>query len=203
MKSTAFAFLWTGLLIALPACRESEKPADPGPAPIAEAPAPAVNPVEVPLEVSLMRITSSAFENRQSIPSRYTCDGDDLIPPLSFEEIPAGATSLALVMDDPDVPPPGSGRVWDHWVVWNIPSTTRSIEEGVPPQGVQGRNSWGRNDWGGPCPPDREHRYFFRLYALDTILDLGRSSGKKDLERAMEEHILAKAELIGLYNRKR
>ncbi|HUP47673.1 MAG TPA: YbhB/YbcL family Raf kinase inhibitor-like protein [Thermoanaerobaculia bacterium] len=144
-----------------------------------------------------MRITSTAFADGESIPPKYTCDGHDLIPPLAFEEVPDAAVSLALVMDDPDAP----GGTWDHWVVWNIPKEQRSIEEGKPPEGVVGRNSWGKNAWGGPCPPDRQHRYVFKLYALDSRLDLAGSAGKGDLERAMKGHILAEARFTGLYDR--
>lgn len=146
-----------------------------------------------------MKITSPAFEEGSSIPAKYTCDGDDAIPPLRFEEVPEGAASLALVMDDPDAP----RGTWDHWVVWNIPAGTAEIREGNPPKGTFGRNSWGRNDWGGPCPPDREHRYTFRLYALDRTLDLGSGSTKEDLENAMRGHVVAEAQLMGRYDRPR
>ena len=191
------------LLFAFPGCQEKRITARPEPAAARVAPAPfeAAHNTNS-MEVRDMKISSSAFGDHRSIPSKYTCDGDDIIPPLAFEGIPDGTVTLALVMDDPDVPPPGSGRVWDHWVVWNLPPETRSIEEGQPPTGVQGRNSWGRNDWGGPCPPDREHRYFFKLYALDMTLDLPDTAGKKELEAAMKGHIQGTAELVGLYNRK-
>jgi len=150
-----------------------------------------------------MNITSPAFGDHQLIPDKYTCDGDDLIPPLVFEDVPAGAKTLALIMDDPDVPVHlREDRNWDHWVVWNIPPTTRGIEEGKAPVGVQGMNSWGRNDWGGPCPPDKQHRYFFKLFALDAELDLPTAAGKPALLKAMEGHVLAKAELVGVYDRK-
>lgn len=150
-----------------------------------------------------MKISSSAFGDHQLIPDKYTCDDQDLIPPLAFEEVPSDTTSLALVMDDPDVPVHvRKDRNWDHWVVWNIPPDTRRIEEGRPPQGVQGINSWGRNDWGGPCPPDRQHRYFFKLFALDAVLDLPATSGKPELLAAMEGHVIASAELVGVYDRK-
>jgi len=150
-----------------------------------------------------MKITSSAFGENTLIPDKYTCDGDDLIPPLSFDDVPDTAKSLALVMDDPDVPRHlREDGNWDHWVVWNIPPDTRGIEEGKPPVGVQGMNSWGRNDWGGPCPPDKQHRYFFKLFALDTELDLPTAAGKPALLKAMEGHVIAKAELVGVYDRK-
>lgn len=150
-----------------------------------------------------MKITSSAFEHNQAIPSKYTCDGENINPPLEFSDIPDNAKSLALIMDDPDVPknlkPDG---MFDHWVVFNIPPEITSIDEDSPPVGVGGENTKGDNAYTGPCPPDREHRYFFKLYALDNILDLGPDATKKDLEEAMKDHILESAELIGLYERK-
>lgn len=145
-----------------------------------------------------MKITSAAFEHDASIPSMYTCDGTDSIPPLTFEGVPDTAASLALVVDDPDAP----GGTWDHWVVWNIPPATRGIESGRPPSGIAGRNSWKRNDWGGPCPPSGEHRYFFKLYALDTMLGLGAAASKAELEKAMKGHVLAQSEMIGRYRRR-
>lgn len=151
-----------------------------------------------------MKITSSAFKDNQSIPPRYTSDGADIIPPLTFEGVPREAKSLALVVDDPDVPRSlrADGN-WDHWVVWNIPPDVASIEEARPPKGVVGRNTWGKNAYGGPAPPDREHRYFFKLYALDRTLELPQTSGKAELEKAMKGHILAEAQLMGRYERQK
>ena len=146
-----------------------------------------------------MRITSPAFSDGQTIPSKYTCDGSDLIPPLDFDDVPPHAVTLALVMDDADAP----GGTWDHWVIWNMPPQQHHVAEGKAPQGVVGRNSWKKNSWGGPCPPDREHRYDFRVYALDCQLDLPSSATKKELERAMEGHILEQARLTGRYDRPR
>ncbi|HEY5611298.1 MAG TPA: YbhB/YbcL family Raf kinase inhibitor-like protein [Thermoanaerobaculia bacterium] len=151
-----------------------------------------------------MRIESSAFQHQQPIPPKHTCDGEDVSPPLRFIDVPDDAMSFVLIVDDPDVPPAVSAdRNWDHWLVWNIPPQTREIREGEHPTGVEGRNSWGRNEYGGPCPPDREHRYFFKLFALDITLDLNASAGKSDLLPAIEGHVLAQAELVGLYDRKR
>ncbi|MBI2212588.1 MAG: YbhB/YbcL family Raf kinase inhibitor-like protein [Acidobacteria bacterium] len=146
-----------------------------------------------------MKITSSAFSEGATIPKTYTCDGGDVIPPLEFSSVPLEAKTLALVVDDPDAPV----GTWDHWVVWNIPATCRGVAEGVAPEGVAGRNSWKRNGWGGPCPPDREHRYFFKLYALDSVLELARDATKADLERVMSGHVLAECQLMGRYDRKR
>lgn len=151
-----------------------------------------------------MRIESSAFQHQQPIPARHTCDGEDVSPPLKFIDVPADAKSLVLIVDDPDVPPAvRPDRNWDHWVVWNIPPDTVEIREDDRPTGVEGRNSWGRNEYGGPCPPDREHRYFFKLFALDTTLNLNANAGKGDLMKAIAGHVLDQAELVGLYDRKR
>ncbi len=144
-----------------------------------------------------MKITSPAFEHEGKIPSKYTCDGKDISPPLRFEDVPKGAASLALVMDDPDAPM----GTFDHWVVWNIPPETRSVEEGREPSGVQGKTSFGRMGYGGPCPPRGVHRYFFKLYALDTVLNLPAGSRKKDLEEAMKGHVIEQAVLMGKYSR--
>ena len=144
-----------------------------------------------------MRVTSPAFKNEGMIPSKYTCDGRDIIPPLRFEDLPNRAASLALVMDDPDAPM----GTFDHWVVWNIPAGTTSVEEGREPQGVQGRTSFGRMGYGGPCPPRGVHRYFFKLYALDAMLNLPAGSRKRDLEQAMKGHVIEQAVLMCKYSR--
>jgi len=146
-----------------------------------------------------MKISSPAFAEGQSIPKKYTCDGNDTSPPLAFAGVPPRAKSLALVMDDPDAP----GGVFDHWVVWNIPPETLTVAEGKEPKGVNGRTSFRKNGYGGPCPPDREHRYFFKLYALDTTLNLPASATKRDLEKAMQGHIVDQAQLMGKYDRPR
>jgi Raf kinase inhibitor-like YbhB/YbcL family protein len=146
-----------------------------------------------------MKLTSPAFTHNEAIPSEYTCDGDDLSPPLVISDVPSNAKSLALIMDDPDAPV----GTWDHWVVFNIPPTTKQISKGTEPNGIAGRNSWGRTGYGGPCPPSGTHRYFFKFYALDALLNLPEDSTKKDLERAMQGHILAQAQLMGTYKRSR
>ncbi len=149
--------------------------------------------------VANMKLTSPAFAHNEPIPSEYTCDGNDLSPPLVISDVPSDAKSLALVMDDPDAPV----GTWDHWIVFNIPTSTRQIVISTEAKGTNGRNSWGRTGYGGPCPPSGTHRYFFKLYALDTELNLHESATKKDLERAMQGHILSKSELIGTYKRSR
>jgi Raf kinase inhibitor-like YbhB/YbcL family protein len=150
-------------------------------------------------KMSDLKITSPAFASNGYIPARYTCDGTDISPPLEIGNIPAEAKSLTLIVDDPDAPV----GMWVHWVVWNIDPATREIaEDSVPHAATQGKNDWKRNGYGGPCPPSGVHRYFFKLYALDTKLNLGAGTTKSNLEKAMEGHILAKSELIGLYKRR-
>lgn len=152
-----------------------------------------------------MKIISSVFENNQNIPSKYTCDGDPpaggVNPPLEFIDAPPSASSLVLIVDDPDAPRPPAGG-WVHWLLWNIPPTTSSIpENSVPSSAVQGTTDFGNQKYGGPCPPSGTHRYFFKLYALDRMLNIPPSSTKKDLLAAMQNHIIEKTELIGLYQR--
>ena len=142
-------------------------------------------------------ITSSAFEHEAMIPSLYTCEGDDINVPLKIEGVPKQAESLVLIVDDPDAPK----GTWVHWVVFNIPVTNYIEEDSVP--GEQGLNDFGKHDYGGPCPPSGTHRYFFKIYALDTILDLGSDAIKEDVDMAMEGHVIASGELIGLYGKRK
>ena len=143
-----------------------------------------------------MNIKSPAFNNGKSIPSQYTCDGEDINPELVFSDVPTGAKSLALIMDDPDSPT----GIWTHWLLWNIPPTTKEINEGKVPRGVvQGETTFGAAHYGGPCPGKGNHRYFFKLYALDTILDLSTGSEKDTLVEAMKGHIVSEAEMYGWY----
>lgn len=146
-----------------------------------------------------LKITSPAFENNGYIPSKYTCDGTDSNPPLLIENVPAKAKSLALIVDDPDAP----GGVWVHWVLWNIPAETKEIKENSVPAGAkQGLNDFRKNRYNGPCPPPGTHRYFFKLYALDTILSPDTRSTKADLEKAMKGHIIEQTSIVGLYRRR-
>lgn len=152
-----------------------------------------------------MKITSPVFEAGGLIPAKYTCDGDNLNPPLLFSGVPEGARSLALVVDDPDVPrgirPDG---VFNHWLIWNMPAGVSDVGEGTVPAGIEGKNTGGKAGYTGPCPPDGEHRYFFKLYALDAKLDLDPERvTKNDLYQSMEGHVLAEAELMGRYDRRR
>lgn len=149
-----------------------------------------------------MKLTSPAFENGGKIPSKYTCDGSNINPELHFDGVPANAAALVLIMDDPDVPtylrPDG---MYDHWVVYNIPKDTRIIQSNSTPPGISGKNTANTLAYTGPCPPDREHRYFFKLYALDKELSFSHAPTKLEVERAMDGHILAKSELMGTYVR--
>ncbi len=143
-----------------------------------------------------MKLTSSDFENNEKIPVKFTGDGEDINPNLIISDVPENVKSFVLIIDDPDAPV----GVWVHWLVWNIPANVREIKENsVPERGVQGKNSWDKNNYRGPNPPSGTHRYFFKIYALDCILDLDEDTGVDKLERAMENHILNKAELVGLY----
>lgn len=157
---------------------------------------------EIPLELGLpkiMKIQSSAFENNSSIPSKYTCDGKDINPPLEIKDIPEGTNSLVLIVDDPDAPM----GTFLHWLVFNINPDISLIEENSLPEGaIQGKNDFGKVNYGGPCPPFGEHRYFFKIFALDKKLDLPEGSKLKEVEKEMEGHILDQAQLIGPYQRK-
>jgi Raf kinase inhibitor-like YbhB/YbcL family protein len=150
-----------------------------------------------------MKIESPAFEPSEMIPSEHTCDGNDLSPPLAWTEPPANTASLALICDDPDA---GSGT-WVHWLVWNIPPAERRLAKGIaksaelPGGARQGTSDFRRLGYGGPCPPSGTHRYFFRLFALDSTLDLAAGATREELERAMRGHVLDRAELMGKYRR--
>ncbi|MDI6778257.1 MAG: YbhB/YbcL family Raf kinase inhibitor-like protein [Patescibacteria group bacterium] len=146
-----------------------------------------------------MKITSPVFQNNESIPKKYSCDGENINPPLEIADVPESAKSLVLVVVDPDAPVAGG---FAHWTLWNISSSTSQItENSVPERAIQGLTSSNSNGYVSPCPPSGTHRYFFKLYALDTNLDLPSSSKREDVEKAMEGHILDQAELIGLYQR--
>ncbi len=152
-----------------------------------------------------MQFTSSAFTDNGMIPSKYTCDGRDISPPVAWKDVPDGTRSLALICDDPDAPT----GVWVHWVVYNVPPHVGKLDENVKTDkefsnGMrQGNNSWPRIGYGGPCPPGGTHRYYFKLYALDAVLDLKPGATKAELLQAMKGHILAEAQLMGKYKRGR
>jgi len=144
-----------------------------------------------------LKVGSSAFDNEGMIPQKYTCDGININPPLEIENIPEEAKCLVLIVDDPDAP----AGTWVHWVVWNIPVTHYIKENEI--HGTEGVNDFKKHHYGGPCPPSGTHRYFFKVYALDDLLDLPPRTGKLNLEKAMSEHIIAFGELTGLYKRKK
>ena len=178
--------LLLGLALAVSACGSEASPTA-APVEAAEQGEPMV----------MIELRSAAFAPGEPIPTQYTCDGDDVSPPLEWGDPPEGAQSLALVVDDPDAP----AGTWVHWVLYSLPAGTRSLSEAVPsdadlPDGSRnGKNSWKRLGYGGPCPPGGTHRYFFKLYALDTVLNLASGESKDKLLQAMEDHILAQGEL--------
>jgi hypothetical protein len=154
-----------------------------------------------------MKLGSSAFASHGEIPVRHTCEGDDLAPSLLWQDVPAQSASLVLIVDDPDAPDPAAPqRTWVHWVVLDLPSTASGLPEGgrpLPAGARDGLNDWGRHGYGGPCPPIGRHRYFFKLYALDRRLPALARPTKAAVEQAMRGHVLAQAELVGTYQKRR
>jgi Raf kinase inhibitor-like YbhB/YbcL family protein len=151
----------------------------------------------------MLKLSSHAFSQDGAIPSRYTCDGENISPPMTISGVPDGAHTLALIMEDPDVPVSiRSDGMWDHWMLWNIAPDTAEIPEAAAP-GEVGANTGGKHAYAGPCPPDREHRYFFTLYALDNELALKSGASKAALLQAMEGHVLARATFMARYERQR
>lgn len=146
--------------------------------------------------VSMLEISSSSFTANEEIPSRFTCDGEDVNPPLTIGDLPENTKSLALIVEDPDAPM----GTWDHWLVWNIAPTGEIKEDSIP--GTEGKNSFNKHHYGGPCPPSGTHRYFFKVYALDSMLDLGPDTDKESLEKAMTGKILGRGEIMCLYSKK-
>lgn len=191
-------FLSLGLLAhALTGCG-----AGPSPTTTPRPPAPTA-PQEQGVEAMLFQLTSSAFAPGEPIPQKHSCDGDDISPPLRWSDPPHSTQSLALIADDPDAP----AGTWVHWVLYNLPAQTLTLPQAIPPDaeladgGQHGQNSWKRLGYGGPCPPSGTHRYFFKLYALDIVLDLDAGKNREQLMAAMEGHILAQAEVMGTYSR--
>ena len=144
-----------------------------------------------------MKLTSVNFAQNGTIPSEFTCDSTNVNPELNIHDVPKNVKSLALIMDDPDA----VVGTFVHWVVWNIPAETKKIQKNSEPSGVNGKGGSGKLSYIGPCPPSGTHRYVFKLYALDTMIQLPEGSGKADLEKAMHDHIIEKTELMGLYKR--
>ena len=206
--------LLTAILLSahlLAACGATKATSQPAPAEPASPSEPAGNPAETgapsePVEADMpFELTSTAFLQGETIPAIYSCDGEDISPPLAWGDPPEGTQSLVLIMDDPDAPI----GTWDHWILFNIPVSTRELPENMPLDAVNqdpdaifvGSNSWGRTAYGGPCPPSGTHRYFFKLYALDTTISLLPGANKTELLNRMEGHILAQTELMGTYTR--
>jgi Raf kinase inhibitor-like YbhB/YbcL family protein len=192
MRRLALAFVLVSIALAVSRCGADSSPT----ATSVEAAGQGEPMMKIELE-------SAAFAPGGPIPTRYTCDGDDISPPLQWSDPPTRTQSFALIVDDPDAP---SGT-WVHWVLYNLPADTRSLAEAIPSdadlQGGSrnGSNSWKRLGYGGPCPPGGTHRYFFKLYALDTVLNLDSGESKDSLLQALEGHILAQGELMGTYTR--
>ena len=159
-------------------------------------------PVSQEDELELI-VTSQAFQQREMIPKQFTCDGSNVSPPLAWNNVPEHTKSFALIVDDPDAP----FKTWVHWVMYDIPSDQTELQEGIPPIAIltsgakQGQNDFGNIGYGGPCPPKGTHHYYFRVYALDIMLELGSGLTKQNLLDAMKDHILAKGELMGIYKR--
>ena len=151
-----------------------------------------------------MKLTSTAFKNNGNIPSQYTCDGENKSPSLEISDVQKNARSLVLIMEDPDVPKKiRADGMWDHWIVWNLSPTTTHIREGTEPVAMHGKTTSGTMAYTGPCPPDREHRYFFKLFALDVVLNLPVGSTKAQVVAAMKGHVVDEAVLMGRYERKK
>ena len=150
-----------------------------------------------------MKLTTTAFSDEQPIPKKYSCDGEDISPPLEWQDIPTGTESFVLISDDPDAPV----GTWVHWVIYDIPGRTRSLQENYPKQEVdsdgskQGINDFRRIGYGGPCPPGGTHRYYFKLYALDTTLDAEPGLSKSEILKRINGHVLDEAQLMGTYSR--
>ena len=151
-------------------------------------------------KVKPLKVTSPAFENNKTIPSKYGCDGVNVSPAIQIENVPSGAKSLALLFDDKDAP----RKTYVHWILWNIDPSVKEIKENSVPEGaIQGTNDFKKNTYGGPCPPTRPHKYALIVYALDVRLHLDPKSGKADLEKAMEGHIIGQGQLMGVYKREK
>jgi len=151
-----------------------------------------------------IKLSSTAFQDDGLIPSKYTCDGDNISPPLAWSNIPANTKSVALIVDDPDAP----AKTWVHWVLYDLPTSTTNLPETVKPQpslpggGKNGRNDFNKLGYGGPCPPAGTHRYFFKIYALDSETGLQPGATKEELLHAMDDHVIGQGKLVGTYQRR-
>ncbi len=207
-KKISILILICCLAVVLAGCAPAPEPAE-DPAPVmeekaaeemipADTPLPPTEEPETEEEPAMveMTLTSPAFAEGEPIPLQFSCDGDDLSPELAWAGIPTGTASLVLIMDDPDAPV----GTWDHWILFDIPADLTGLAQGGT-AGTDGNNSWNRTGYGGPCPPSGTHRYFFKLYAVDIILDLAVGTARGVLEAAIEGHILGYVELMGTYTR--
>ena len=187
------------VLLLLAACGAPAQQAGPSPS-VANGSGAVATAVSAPFET--LGVTSTAFNDGAGIPRKYTCAADNVSPPLAWSGMPAGAKSLALIADDPDAP----GGTWTHWVLFNLPATSTGLAEGIKPQdspegAIQATTSFRKVGYGGPCPPSGTHRYYFRLYALDTTLSLAATATAADVRTAMQGHVLAEGALMGRYSR--
>ena len=199
-KTRIFLILVVLLALITASCAPNPEPAEvTEPEPQEEPSEEVAQPVEEEEDEGpmIMALASPAFNAGEPIPTKFSCDGEDISPELDWFGIPEGTVSMALIMDDPDAPM----GTWVHWVLYNLPMDLSGLREGMTGVGLDGSNSWGETGYGGPCPPSGTHRYFFKLYALDTDLDLDPGADKGALEEAMEGHILGQAELMGTYTR--
>ena len=205
LRNTKIVYIASLLIVTAAAatCKnaaESQRPSEPAPRSDSAKP----KDSKPATAAAGMQLRSAAFKHLGEIPKKYACEGADISPPLSFEGVPQGAKSLALIVDDPDAPDPKAPKMtWVHWVLFNIPAGTPGLAEGVthlPAGAREGMNDFQRTKYGGPCPPIGRHRYFHKLFALDTVLELSRPT-KAELEKAMQSHILAKTELMGTYQK--
>lgn len=195
---------WSLLMLVL-LCAACQKSTNQSAAnqPRREATASENRPAQSGDEKMAIKVTSTAFQDGGMIPKEYTCDGANVSPPLAWEGIPEKAKTLALIVDDPDAP----AKTWVHWVVFNLPATTKALpadvafQEGATGKGVQGTTDFRGTDYGGPCPPNGTHRYFFKLYALDTELSPDSKTTKDELLKAMEGHVIAEGQLMGRYSK--
>ena len=208
-KKLTVLILISSLVLVLASCATPADPPEDPAAPVVEEASEEIIPTDTALPpteepeveeeespMAEMKISSPAFAQEEAIPTQFSCDGDNVSPELVWTGVPESTASLVLIVDDPDAPV----GVWDHWILFNIAPETAGIPQGGT-AGTDGSNSWDRTGYGGPCPPGGTHRYFFKLYALDTTLDLPEGSYKGAIEEAMEGHILAYAELMGTYTR--
>lgn len=209
-KKLTLLILLSSLVLMIASCAPAaDPPQEPEPEVVEEAAVEEVVPTDTPLPpteepaeeeeepaMAELMISSPAFSQEEAIPTQFSCDGEDISPELVWTGVPEEAASLVLIVDDPDAPV----GVWDHWVLFNIAPDLSGLPQGGT-AGTDGSNSWDRTGYGGPCPPGGTHRYFFKLYALDTTLDLPEGSYKSDIETAMEGHILGYSELMGTYTR--